>query len=243
MKTWNNVFSSAVFRLIVIVLAVVIPLNLLTLILGSTVIGEVERQFSLETQNALQLYMSQLDDSLRRINIRMYTLAHNDVNFSRLNDKEITDTDEWQIQAVVSLNNTMDDILDDHALIGGIYAWFPEKNYYVGQGGTAQQSETVKGYVLDAVGGQYEAYGSWSMVMAKEIPTCCGSPAAGRPTTERGSACGRWPIRWDCLTTGTALSRHLPTGREPSIRPAGTTFGVWTSMSPASDTTAKAVRW
>lgn len=42
-KTWSKVFSSAVFRLIVIVLAVVIPLNLLTLVLGSTVIAEVER--------------------------------------------------------------------------------------------------------------------------------------------------------------------------------------------------------
>ena len=186
MKTRNNVLSSAVFRLIVIVLAVVIPLNLLTLILGSTVISEVERQISLETQNALQLYMSQLDDSLRRINIRMYTLAHNDVNFSRLNDKEITATDEWQIQAVVSLNNTMDDILDDHALIGGIFAWFPEKNYYVGQGGTAQQSETVKGYVLDAVGGQYEAYGSWSMVMAK------GNPYLLRISSRRQAYYGAW---------------------------------------------------
>ena len=64
MRTWDRVFSSAVFRLIVIVLAVVIPLNLLTLILGNTVIAEVERQISLETQNALELYVSQVDDAM-----------------------------------------------------------------------------------------------------------------------------------------------------------------------------------
>ena len=166
-------FSSAVFRLIVIVLAVVIPLNLLTLILGSTVIGEVERQVSLETQNALQLYMSQLDDSLRRVNIRMYTLAHGDADFSYLNDKKSAGTDEYyrQMQSVVNLGNTMDDILDDHTLIGGVYAWFPEKDYYVGRGGAAQQSEAVKGCVLEAVAGQYaEDYRSWSLVRAGGEP-------------------------------------------------------------------------
>lgn len=172
MKTWNDVFSSAVFRLIVIVLAVVIPLNLLTLILGSTVIGEVERQVSLETRNALQLYMSQLDDSLKRINIRMYTLARGDADFSYLNDKKSAGTDEYyrQMQSVVSLRNTMGDILDDHTLIGGVYAWFPEKDYYVGEGGTARQAEAVKGYIREAAAGQYEGYGAWSLVMAEGEP-------------------------------------------------------------------------
>ena len=173
MKTWNNVFSSAVFRLIVIVLAVVIPLNLLTLILGNTVIDEVERQFSLETQNALQLYMSQLDDSLKRINLRMYTLARGDVDFSYLNDKKSADTDEYyrQMQSVVNLGNTMDDILDDHTLIGGVYACFPEKDYYVGRGGTSRQSEAVKDYVLEAAAGQHtEDYRSWSLVRAGGEP-------------------------------------------------------------------------
>ena len=187
MKTWNNVFSSAVFRLIVIVLAVVIPLNLLTLILGSTVISEVERQVSLETQNALQLYMSQLDDSLKRIDIRMYTLAHNDVEFSRLNDKEITDTDEWQIQSVVSLGNTMDDILDDHTQIGGVYACFPEKDYFIGRGGTSRQSAAVKGCILEAVAGQYtDDYRGWSLVRAE------GEPFLLRITNHRQAWYGAW---------------------------------------------------
>ena len=52
MRSWKKVFSSAIFRLIVIVMAVVIPLNLLTLILGNTVITEVERQISLEISSS-----------------------------------------------------------------------------------------------------------------------------------------------------------------------------------------------
>ena len=151
MKTWNNVFSSAVFRLIVIVLAVVILLNLLTLILGSTVISEVEHQISLETQNALQLYMSQIDDALARINIKMYMLSRGDADFSRLNEKEILDTEEYyrQMQSVVSLGNTLSDVLEDNTLIDGVFAYFPGKDYYIGQGGITRYSNAVKVYIME----------------------------------------------------------------------------------------------
>lgn len=142
-------FSSAVFRLIVIVLAVVIPLNLLTLVLGSTVITEVKRQVSLKTQGALQLYMNQVDDAVYRINTKMYMLAHSGEDFSRLNEKDIVDIDEYyrQMQSVVRLGNTLEDILEDHSLIGGIYAYFPEKGYFIQQGGTTAQKTTLALFV------------------------------------------------------------------------------------------------
>lgn len=152
MKTWNNVFSSAVFRLIVIVLAVVIPLNLLTLVLGNTVIAEVERQVSLETQGALQMYMNQMDDAVYRIGTKMYMLAHSDEDFSRLNEKEVTSLDEYyrQVQSVVRLDITMENILEDYSLIGGIYAYFPKKNYFVQQGGTSTQNIALSDFVAKA---------------------------------------------------------------------------------------------
>lgn len=132
-KTWSRVFSSAVFRLIVIVLAVVIPLNLLTLILGNRIITEVERQISLETQNALNLYVGQLDDAMRRMNMELYQLARDDENFIRLNMKEITDRDEYyrQMEAVIGLNSTLNDLLDDNTLIDGLFAYFPQKDYFI----------------------------------------------------------------------------------------------------------------
>lgn len=173
MKGWKDVLSSAVFRLIVIVLAVVIPLNLLTLILGNTVIGEVERQVSLETQNALQMYMNQIDDAIARINVSMYTVAHEDANFSRLHYKEVSNTDEYykQVESVVYLSNTLDDILEVNTLIGGLYACFPEKNLFLTRGGTSQQSTAVKTYVQETVVSEAEeSLQSWKLVTASVEP-------------------------------------------------------------------------
>ena len=152
-KAWGKVFSSAVFRLIVIVLAVVIPLNLLTLVLGSTVIAEVEHQVSIETQGALRLYMNQVDDAVSRIGTKMYMLSHSDEDFSRLNEKSVVDSDEYyrQMQSVVRLRNTLEDVLEDHSLIGGLYTYFPEKGYFIRQGGSTAQRTALAAFISDAV--------------------------------------------------------------------------------------------
>lgn len=198
-KVWSEVFSSAVFRLIVIVLAVVIPLNLLTLVLGSTVISEVERQVSLETQGALHLYMNQLDDSVYRIGTKMYMLAHSDEDFSRLNEKKSTNTDEYyrQMQSVVRLRNTMQDILDDHSLVGGIYAYFPDKGYFLQEGGTNAQNSALASFVLGVAG--REETGGWRLADVE------GEPMLLLMSTRRNACYGAW-ISLLSLARGAALA-------------------------------------
>lgn len=183
-KAWGKVFSSAIFRLIVIVLAVVIPLNLLTLVLGSTVISEVERQVSLETQGALQLYMNQLDDAVYRIGTKMFLLSHSDEDFSRLNEKELVNTEEYyrQMQSVVRLRNTMQDILEDHSMVGGVYAYFPDKSYFIQVGGTNDQNAALESFLLAAVrqgspgGWQLEDIGTGPMLL---LLSSCGQSYYG----------------------------------------------------------------
>lgn len=153
MRSWKKIFSSAVFRLIVIVMAVVVPLNLLTLVLGNTVITDVERQISLETQNAMKLYISQIDDAMTRANVKMYTLAREDTDFARLNVKDIDSREEYyrQMESVVRLNITLSDALKDNAMVEGLFAYFPEKNYFIEQAGTSQMARAVRAYVREAI--------------------------------------------------------------------------------------------
>lgn len=152
MKTWDKVFSSAVFRLIAIVLAVVIPLNLLTLVLGNVVIAEVEHQVSIETQNALQLYMNQIDDAMARINTKLNLLARSDADFARLREKEIVDSEEYyrQMQAIVRLSNTLAAALDDNTLIGGTYVYFPEKDYFIRETHAEPQANSLMAYIRES---------------------------------------------------------------------------------------------
>lgn len=125
----RKVLSSSVFRLILIVIVVVLPINILTLVLSSTAIEEAGKQVSMETWNALNLYMSQVDGAVERITMKMHATAIDHVDFARLNVKEITDKQEYyqQVQSAVNLNNAFQDILADNELITGVYVVFPEK--------------------------------------------------------------------------------------------------------------------
>ena len=173
MRSWKKVFSSAIFRLIVIVMAVVIPLNLLTLILGNTVITEVERQISLETQNALELYVNQVDDAMERMSVKMYTLSREDEEFIRLNLKPIDTPEEFyrQMESVVMLNIALSDALKDNNLVDGVFAYFPEKDYFLEQAGTSQITKQVRGYVKAQVQtGASEKNQNWQVAKIEGIP-------------------------------------------------------------------------
>lgn len=121
------------FRLLFIVIVVVIPLNILTLILSNTVVNEVERQVSTEMENALELYMSQVDGAMKRIAMKMHSMAMNDTDFARINGKEIASDEEYyrQMQAVVNLHTSFEDVLNDNSWITGVYVMYPDKDIQV----------------------------------------------------------------------------------------------------------------
>lgn len=173
MRSWKKVFSSAIFRLVVIIMAVVIPLNLLTLILGNTAITEVERQISMETQNALQIYIGQLDDAMERMNVKMYTLAREDEDFIRLNVKPIDTQEEYyrQMESVVKLRIMLADVLKDNTLVDGVFAYFPGKGYFINQADTNQLTKQIGIYVegmVDTMDSQ--RLQRWQVVEVDGIP-------------------------------------------------------------------------
>ena len=166
MSKLKQVFSSAVFRLLVIVLTVVVALNVLTLVLSSAVITEVEHQVSAETQSAMDLYMAQVDSAVRRINLELYALSRESQDFARLNDKEVADRDEYyrQLQSVVSLGNDMNDLLEDNSLIGGVFCLFPHKDMWLFRSGNSRQDPRIKAYLEEELADGESRTNAWSIV-------------------------------------------------------------------------------
>ena len=116
MKKRPNLFSSAIFRLLLIILAVVIPLNILTLVLSRTVLRDVERQISLENQNALDLYVSQLDYTMSRAATAMNRFVRENVEFLTLSDKNTEGSAaDAQMQSIVKLRYEIRKKLEDHS--------------------------------------------------------------------------------------------------------------------------------
>lgn len=145
----RKIMTTSVFRLILIVIIVIIPINVLTLILSSTTISEVQKQVSQDMENALVLYMSQLDDAMGRGSLKINYMARENVNFGRLNSKEVTDKDEYykQLQAVVSLRNDMEEARRDSSWINGFYAYFPKKETFIIDSGYINSTDEIEDYI------------------------------------------------------------------------------------------------
>ena len=155
MKKRPNLFSSAIFRLLLIILAVVIPLNILTLVLSRTVLRDVERQISLENQNALDLYVSQLDYTMSRAATVMNRFVRENVEFLTLSDKNTEGSAaDAQMQSIVKLRYEIRKKLEDHSMISGMLTSFPEKDIVTLDGAGNAQAAFVRSVLLEQINGQ-----------------------------------------------------------------------------------------
>lgn len=127
--TWKQLFSSSVIRVMCIVIAVMIPVNVVTILLGKMAVNRAEEQFASETKGALDLYMLQVEDAMKRAAWKTQQIAVDDVDFAKINSKKITTTTEYydELQSVVRLKEVMDKAIDDNIFAAGMYAFFPEK--------------------------------------------------------------------------------------------------------------------
>ena len=127
--TWKQLFSSSVIRVMCIVIAVMIPVNVVTILLGKMAVTRAEEQFASETKGALDLYMLQVEDAMKRAAWKTQQIAVDDVDFAKINSKKITTTTEYydELQSVVRLKEVMNKAIDDNIFAAGMYAFFPEK--------------------------------------------------------------------------------------------------------------------
>lgn len=127
--TWKQLFSSSVIRVMCIVIAVMIPVNVVTILLGKMAVNRAEEQFASETKGALDLYMLQVEDAMKHAAWKTQQIAVDDVDFAKINSKKITTTTEYydELQSVVRLKEVMNKAIDDNIFAAGMYAFFPEK--------------------------------------------------------------------------------------------------------------------
>lgn len=166
MNKLKQVFSSAVFRLLAIVLMVVVGLNVLTLVLSSTVIDEVEHQVSAETQSAMDLYMAQVDSAVQRITLKLYELSREDLDFARISEKEVTDNNEYyrQLQSLVNLSIDMDNLMEDNSLVSGIFCLFPHKDIWLFRSGNSRQDPLIKRFLEEDLSEDRAQSNVWRIV-------------------------------------------------------------------------------
>lgn len=188
MKTLRKMLSSSVYRVVLIVFAVIVPLNLLTLTLGRRVVSQAEAQVSLRSQHALRMQIGRIDDALKRINIQLAALALDDPDYLRLAVRAIDSEEERyrQLQAVVDLQITLRERQEDIPLISGVFVYFPDKDIFANYTAYANELQRIHPLVVETLEGDSAPYRSGKLV------TVQGEPYLLSMARRRGAWCGAW---------------------------------------------------
>ena len=155
MQKLKHFLSSSLNRVILLVFAVLIPLNLLTLVLGQRVMAESEKQIGLELQHTLSLYLNLAGEATKRVDTYLALLSIDNPDFLRLRDKEIDSEEERyrQVQAVVDLQTNLKKKREDEFFISAIFAYYPEKNIFANDSNYASKSFQIRTRIMEEIGG------------------------------------------------------------------------------------------
>lgn len=80
----RNFFQSTIFRIVAVIIALVLPINILTLVLSNMVLQENQRQLVTETQNALEMKVGTFEDVLNRVNKRLTFMSFDETSILAL---------------------------------------------------------------------------------------------------------------------------------------------------------------
>ncbi len=188
MKALKKMLSFSVYRVVLIVFAVLTPLNMLTVTLGQRVVVQAETQVSLRSQHALRLQMSRIDDALKRINTQLAALAIDDPDYLRLALRDIDSEEERyrQLQNVVDLQITLRERQEDIPLVTGVFVYFPEKDIFANYSSHANELQYIHPLVLDALAADPAPYRTGKLVTAQNEPYLLSL------AQRRGAWCGAW---------------------------------------------------
>ena len=188
MKALKKMLSFSVYRVVLIVFAVLTPLNMLTVTLGQRVVAQAETQVSLRSQHALRLQMSRIDDALKRINTQLAALAIDDPDYLRLALRDIDSQEERyrQLQNVVDLQITLRELQEDIPLVTGVFVYFPEKDIFANYSPHANELQYIHPLVLDALAADPAPYRTGKLVTAQNEPYLLSL------AQRRGAWCGAW---------------------------------------------------
>ena len=188
MKALKKMLSFSVYRVVLIVFAVMIPLNLLTLALGQRVVAQAETQVSLRSQHALRMQIGLIDDALKRINTQLAALGIDDPDYLRLALRDIDSEEERyrQLQNVVDLQITLRERQEDIPLVTGVFVFFPEKDIFANYSIYANELQYIHPLVEEALAEDPAPYRTGKLVTAR------GEPYLLSLAQHRGAWCGAW---------------------------------------------------
>lgn len=126
-------FHSALFRLAFILLIIIVPICIISIIMSSTAIKMAEKQVSQDIQEALNLNMNQIDNYLKNLGKRMFTVSRSNEDYVRLladNESENPD-DVFMMHSYMRLHSVLNEIKMEYTWVDSIFVFFPQNELFI----------------------------------------------------------------------------------------------------------------
>lgn len=158
--------NKSIVRLIALIFALLLPINILTLVMSDLTIREAEKQVTINAHNDLNLSIGLVDATLSRLKTRLNYLSTNDIDFIRLNlrSSETAKDRSDDLQSAINLRLTVDSILIDYSWVNNAYVYFPEKELFILTGDDSFKYREANSFLQSLVAGdQSELVYRWSV--------------------------------------------------------------------------------
>lgn len=164
----KNLLHSTIFRIIAIVIALVLPINIITLILVQEIVKNDQAKMDQEIQNSLDMVASNLGEDLKRASRRTIYLSFADESVIEFANLPTDSDNRKKAELLASVNESVKEIAEEFPVVDMVYFQFPQNGYIVTSGAPGIRRELY----LDAINSLEmpgEKYGtSWTMATLED---------------------------------------------------------------------------
>lgn len=125
-------FQSTIVRIVAVIIALVLPINIMTLVLSNMVLEKNQEEISKEIQGALDNSADNLGDILKRSTRKMIYLSYNRSGIVEMANKELNNSDKGKIYSEIS--KELEEVQLDYPWIDLFYFRFPMNNISISSG-------------------------------------------------------------------------------------------------------------
>lgn len=132
--TKGAILHSTIFRIIAIVIALVLPINIITLVLVQEILKNDQMQMAQEIQNSLDMMAGNLGTDLDRASKRVIYLSFADGNVVELANTSGEEESRKRSSLVAKVTESVKEVQEEFAVIDMIYFQFPSNGYVITNG-------------------------------------------------------------------------------------------------------------
>lgn len=164
---------STITWIVVIIVALVLPINVFTLVLTRMVVKKTNEQTWQEVQNNLDYTMEMLSGNLSQASKRMIYLVYNDEDFLRLENDSFPEGTSAS-NSLYEAKEELKFVRQQYSMVDIIYCYFLRSDLMVTNGFTSISSQNYRDYVSERAG-EDTGYGTeWEMIRLKDTPMLYG---------------------------------------------------------------------